>query len=192
MPEKNAIAGLAANLADNVRFLREKRGFTQSDLARLAELPRSTIASLETGSSNPTLSVLSRLALSLKVSIEELISRPRATCQKFPRGTLPIKGEGRLVMVSRLLPDPIPGMEIDRVELKPQARLKGTPHRPGTKEYFYCEAGEITLWVAGEKYGLKAGDVAAFPGDQAHSYHNDGARTAVGFGVVSITGGINP
>jgi quercetin dioxygenase-like cupin family protein len=95
-------------------------------------------------------------------------------------------------MVSRLLPDPIPGMEIDRMELKSQARLKGTPHRAGTKEYFACESGEITLWVAGEKYELKVGDVAAFPGDQPHSYHNNGVRTAVGFSVVSIMGGINP
>ena len=153
---------ISDNLAKNIRDLRNIRGLTQGKLARLASIPRSTVASLETGDANPTLSVLSQLAMSLQASIEELISAPRAVFHLFKKGDLPIKGEGKKITINKLLPDPIPGMEIDRIELQPDSRLKGVPHRSGTKEYLFCESGEITLYVGGEKLCLEKGDVAAF------------------------------
>ena len=176
---------MAANLAANLRSLRDRRSFTQMDLARLAGLPRSTIAQLETGQGNPTLAVLAQLAAAVKVSIEELLTSPHSPCQVFPRGSLPIEAKGG-ARVARLLPDPIPGMEIDRIELAAGGRMAGIPHRPGTREYLACEAGQLTLWTGGEAHRLGPGDVAAFPGDSAHSYQNEGRLVAVGFSVVTL------
>jgi quercetin dioxygenase-like cupin family protein len=77
-------------------------------------------------------------------------------------------------------------MSIDRMELAPGARLMGSPHAPGTHEYLCCERGQLVLWVAGERFELKRGAVAAFPGDQRHNYENPGRTAAVGFSVVSL------
>jgi transcriptional regulator with XRE-family HTH domain len=182
------LASLTANLAGNLRAVRERRGLTQSQLARLSGIPRSTVANIETGISNPTLSVLARLAAALRLSLEELLSAPRAPCRLYPRGTLPVesRGKGGRVRVHKLLPHPIPGMEIDRLELAPRERFAGVPHRPGTQEYLTCETGSLTLWVSGQRFDLSPGDVATFPGDQRHSYQNDGDTTAVGFSVVTL------
>jgi XRE family transcriptional regulator, regulator of sulfur utilization len=182
------VAAMAVNLAQNLRYIRQRRNLTQQDLAKLCGVPRSTVGQIETGSCNPTLSVLARVAMSLHVSIEELLSTPQARCAVFPKGTLPTssRGRGGTVQVQKLLPDPIPGMEIDRMELPPGARMTGVPHRPGTREYLCCERGQLTFWAAGERYTLAPGDVAAFQGDQAHSYQNDGAIVAVGFSVVTL------
>jgi transcriptional regulator with XRE-family HTH domain len=179
---------LAANLAANLRFIRERRRLTQDKLARLCGVPRSTIANIETGAANPTLAVLGQIAAALTLSLEELLSAPRAACQLFPKGALPVHARGRSgkTRVAKLLPHPIPGMEIDRMELGAGERMAGIPHRPGTHEYLYCESGAITLWVAGEKFELTAGDVAAFPGDQAHSYQNPLQAPSVGFSVVTL------
>jgi quercetin dioxygenase-like cupin family protein len=78
-------------------------------------------------------------------------------------------------------------MEIDRMLLPPGERITGVPHRPGTHECLYCERGSVMLWVTGEKFELTEGDVATFPGDQAHSYHNIGDTPAVGFSVVTLS-----
>lgn len=51
-------AARAANLAAHLRYVRERRGLTQAQLARLCGLPRTTVGELETGESNPTLNVL--------------------------------------------------------------------------------------------------------------------------------------
>jgi len=182
------IDALATNLASNLRYIRQQRGLTQQELAKLCGVPRSTVGQMETGSCNPTLSVLARLAQALQISIEEILSTPRARCAIFPKGTLPSasRGRGGTVRVQKLLPDPIPGMAIDRMELAPGARMTGVPHRPGTREYLSCERGQLTFWAAGEKYTLSPGDVAAFQGDQAHSYQNDGDVVAIGFSVVTL------
>jgi XRE family transcriptional regulator, regulator of sulfur utilization len=184
--EEDPSARLADHLADNLRDQRQRRDLTQKQLAQLAGIPRSTVAQLEVGG-NPTLSVLARLAAALHLSLEELLSAPRARCELFRRGSLPVSVRGRgMVTVHKLLPDPLPGMEIDRMELEPKARMVGIPHRPGTREYLACERGQIILWASGERFDLEIGDVAAFPGDQAHSYQNDGDVTAIGFSVVTL------
>ncbi len=176
---------IPARLGDNIRGLRESRGLTQDQMARLADLPRSTWASLESGAGNPTLSVLSRVAHALQVSLEELISSPRAEAAHYPSGALPRQVRTG-VEVRKLLPDPIPGMELDRLALPPGSHMTGIPHTPGTREYLACEEGEIVLAVAGERFTLRPGDVVAFRGDQRHSYHNLGARPAVGYSVVVL------
>ena len=160
---------LGGRLARNIRQLREARGRTQAELARLAALPRATWTNLESGAANPTVAVLTKVALALQVSVEELLSEPRADCEHFPRGRLPVQRRGQAIL-QKLLPHAIPGMEIDRIELPPGARMPGVPHTPGTREYLTCEAGDLTLTAAGETWHLKPGDVLAFRGDQRHGY----------------------
>jgi len=178
---------LSDNLAANLKHLRHQRSITQAQLSKRASIPRSTVATLEVGDSNPTLSVLSRLSLALQVSIEELLSTPRSLCQLFPKGTLESRARGRgKVMVSELLPDPVRGMGFERIAIEPGGRLIGVPHAAGTREYLCCERGTLTLWSSGERYVLGPGDVAAFRGDQKHSYQNSGKEPAVGFSVVAL------
>ena len=176
---------LAERLGRNVKQLREARGLTQQQIAKLADVPRATWAHLESGAANPTLGILHRAAMALQVSLEELISTPRAVCQLYAQGTLPTRSPGQAV-VRKLLPDPVPGMEIDRIEIQPGGRMTGVPHTPGTREYLTCEAGEILLVVSGERWTLSPGDVAVFRGDQRHSYHNPGKRPSVGYSVVVL------
>jgi XRE family transcriptional regulator, regulator of sulfur utilization len=176
---------LASRLARNIKLLREARGLTQQQIAKLADVPRATWAHLESGAANPTLGILHRAAAALQVSIEELISTPKAACQLYPRDSLPTRSPAQ-VLVRKLLPDPIPGMEMDRVEIQPGGRMTGVPHTPGTREYLTCESGEIQLLVSGERFHLGPGDVAVFRGDQRHSYHNPGARPAVGYSFVVL------
>lgn len=178
---------LAANLSANLRYLRQRRDLTQAAVARLAGIPRPTLALMESGSSNPTLGVLCRLSVALQVSIDELLSAPRSQCQVFRKGAIQaVKRSGGAATVQRLLPDPLPGLDIERIEIRAGGRMTGVPHRPGTREYLTCERGTIKLYTAGEEIELAAGDMVAFQGDQPHSYVNPGRDAAVGFSVVAI------
>lgn len=176
---------LADWLARNIKGLREARGATQAQLSKLAGIPRATWAHLESGASNPTLAVLHRVASALQVSLEELVSRPRASARHYPRESLPVRQRGA-GLLRKLLPDPLPGMEFDRMELPPKARIAGVPHTAGTREYLACEAGQLVLVASGERFELQTGDVVVFRGDQKHSYENPGDRTAVGYSVVLL------
>lgn len=176
---------LGDRIARNVKQLREARGLTQDQIAKLASVPRATWTNLESGEANPTVAVLNKAAAALQVTIEELLSTPRAACEFFPYGTLPQRTQGQ-AEVRKLLPHAIPGMEVDRIALPPGGRMPGVPHTPGTREYLTCETGEIVLVAAGERWALHPGDVVAFRGDQRHSYSNPGRVSAVGYSVVVL------
>src|SRR5687768_2397798 len=99
---------LGDRIARNVKQLRDARGFTHAQMAKLAGLPRATWTNLESGAANPTVSVLHKAASALQVTVEELLSTPRAAVEHFPRGTLPARARGD-AQVSKLLPHAIPG-----------------------------------------------------------------------------------
>ena len=172
------------NLAANLKRLRDTRALSQQQSADLAGIPRATWASLESGAANPTLSVLTRVAAALAVSIEELIGAPRTACQLYRADEIPARRR-QGVRLRPLVPEAIPGLEVSRMELPPGGSLTGIPHTPGTREYLTCESGHLELAAAGERWQLAPGDVLVFRGDQRHGYRNLDARgTTVAISVV--------
>lgn len=128
------------------------------------------------------------VAVALEVSLEELLAEPRVKSAFVASAQIPVRERASgLVRIFKLLPDPIPGMEIDRMEIKPGGRMIGTPHLARTKEYLTCIEGCVQVAVAGTNYQLAAGDVLAFPGDLAHSYYNPGLNLTVAVSVVVIS-----
>ncbi len=172
------------NLAGNIRRLREARNFSQQQIATLSGLPRPTWASLETGKANPTLTVLSKAATALNVSIEELIGPPRNDFQFIAANE--VRARTRQGATLRpLVPEALPGLEVSRTELAPGGHMTGVPHTTGTREYLTCERGQVELIAGGEHHLLNEGDMLVFRGDQRHSYRNpDQKRISVSISIV--------
>ncbi len=179
---------ISGHLAANLKALRSARGLSQAQAAKLAEIPRPTWAQLEGGAGNPTLHVLLRAATALAVSVEELIGPPRQSGRVYPANELRQKVRGG-VTVRELIPESLPGLQLERMELAPGAHMKGAPHTPGTREYLACERGQVALFASGERYDVAAGSVVVFRGDQKHSYQNPGRGVAVAYSVVVIAPG---
>ena len=176
---------LSGYLASILRKLREARGLTQQQIAKLAGVPRPTWANLESGAANPTLAVLSRAADALQVRIEELIEAPKAAGRLYGKDELRARKRGD-VAIRKLLPESLPGLDIERMELPPGGQMVGIPHTTGTREYLTCEYGAIELTVSGKTWRLAPGDVVVFRGDQRHSYRNPGKSPAVAYSVVAF------
>lgn len=178
---------LSRNLAERILDLRARRSLTQADLAKLASVPRSTIANLESGTGNPSLINLAKISSALNTSIEMLLTSPKALCRLIPADSIKsvIRSQGEVTIV-KLLPDPIPGMEIDKIEVNPGAKMRGVPHAAGTKEYLHCLQGEFRITVGVEIFTVLKGDVLSFPGEMHHSYESVGKAKAIGLSVVAI------
>ena len=58
---------LGALVAKNLRKIRKERGYTQDDLADLAGITKNYVGQIEREEKAPTITVLERLAKSLKV-----------------------------------------------------------------------------------------------------------------------------
>jgi transcriptional regulator with XRE-family HTH domain len=172
-------------LAANIRSLREARGLTQQHLSTRSGVPRPTWANLESGSANPTLSVLVRAASALNVSIEELIGPPRAIGRFYRADQLPVRQRSG-VSVGKVLPDALSGIDVERMVFPRGGRMGGVPHTPGSREYLFCESGKVELSASGSSWQLEPGDVVVFRGDQRHSYRNLGKAESVAFSVVLL------
>jgi transcriptional regulator with XRE-family HTH domain len=183
--DEDMATATAIHLGRNIQMLREARGQTQQQIARVAGIPRATWANLESGAANPTLAVLIKVAQALQVRLEELIEPPRRTGRLYRAASLPSRSRGP-VTVRKLLPETIAGLEIERMELPPRAAMAGVPHTAGTREYLTCERGQIELSAGGETFLLDPGDVVVFRGDQKHGYRNPGASVTVAYSVVAF------
>ncbi|MEJ7602787.1 MAG: XRE family transcriptional regulator [Kofleriaceae bacterium] len=173
------------HLANNIKALREARGLSQQQIAKLAGIPRATWTHLESGAGNPTLTVLVKVANALQIRVDELLAAPRLPARHLKASDLPTRQRGQ-VAIRKLLPEPLPGLDLERMVLPPGGRMAGVPHTPGTREYLTCERGTVELSVSGERYTLAEGDVVTFRGDQRHGYHNPGTATAVAYSVIAF------
>lgn len=177
----------ASHLARNLVSLRHARRLTQDGLAKSASVPRSTVAKLESGDGNPSLAVLVKVAGALGVPIDELLASPRARVRRWGADEVAQRSKGRGVHIRALVPEPVPDEMMEVMDFEPGAVMGGTPHLPGTREFFTCLDGRVHLMVAGERYELAAGDVLAFPGNLPHSYQNGDALSAArGVSVVVL------
>jgi len=62
----------------NVRKLREKRGWSQEELAYKAHLHRTYISGVERGVRNPTVAVLQEIAKALNVASSQLLDTAKS------------------------------------------------------------------------------------------------------------------
>ena len=177
----------ASHLARNLVSLRHTRSLTQDGLAKAAAVPRSTVANLESGAGNPSLAVLVKVAGALGVPIDELLASPRAMVRHWPAAEVGARHKGRGVTIRDLVPEPVPDEMMEVMDFAPAAVMGGTPHLPGTREFFTCLSGRVNLMVAGDRHELAEGDVLAFPGNLPHSYQNaDALAPARGISVVVL------
>ena len=178
---------VATHLARNLASLRYSRALTQDALARAAAVPRSTIANLESGVGNPSLTVLVKVANALAVPLDELTAAPRAKVRRWSAVDVATQSRGRGVTMRALVPEPVPDELLTLMEFAPGASMRGTPHLPGTREFFTCLAGRVSIFVVGERYELGEGDVLGYPGNVAHAYQTPDPRgPARGVSVVIL------
>jgi transcriptional regulator with XRE-family HTH domain len=171
-----------ANLATNLKRLREEKGLTQQELSDLSKVPRPTVAHLESGSANPTIGVLLRVASGLQVPLEQLLRAPSADVVHYPHGSLPIlKRAG--VTVRQLMPNPNANVAIERIELAQGSRHSARPAKPGTRRFFACEHGELQLSIGAQSFIMKSGDVLILVAEESHDCLNRGRRTAIAYSV---------
>lgn len=134
----------STRLAANLKRLREEAGLSQKALAEQSGVPRPTIAHLEAGQANPTLSVALKVATALGVSVDGLVDPGEAPVVVLSPRTLPTERTSRLRRVQVLAGSTVRDPTIERITLKAGGRVHVVPsaHSPGV---VFCERGDFTL-----------------------------------------------
>ena len=119
----------------NLRDQREAKGLTQQELSDRSGVPRPTLAHLESGQGNPTLSVLSKVAAALGTGIEALVAASKPKVRVMARSDLPCEERGGVEL--RSLGGDL-GIGFERWEIARGARLERGAGRNGERRVVVC------------------------------------------------------
>ncbi len=155
----NMSDGTSTLLSSNLKRLREDAGLSQKALAEQSGVPRPTIAHLESGQANPTLSVVLKVASALGVGVNDLVEPEEAKVVIFGTRTLPVTKTSRVRRVqlaeAGMLRDPT----LERIVVKAGSRLPIVAHGQGPA-VLCVERGDFTLILGNAEYPLPVEAVA--------------------------------
>lgn len=146
-------------LSANLKRLREAAGLSQKALAEQSGVPRPTIAHLESGQANPTLSVAIKVAAALGVGVDGLIEPGPAPITVLGPRTLPTQRTSRVRRVQLSGAGQLRDPQFERVVIKAASRLRvaASEHAPAL---VICERGQFVLAAAQSEATLTAEFVA--------------------------------
>ena len=173
-------AELAQRVAINLRERRRTRSMSLDDLAASSGVSRAALSQIETLKSNPSLSVLWKIAVGLGIPFSELLGDAGPTVNLLRRADSQVlrSADGRLE--SRPITPAGFSRDVEVYELRLSGRSShaAEAHAIGTKELIVVLAGLLRMHVANDKYDLSPGDSLAFPADRPHIYENPGGGEA--------------
>jgi transcriptional regulator with XRE-family HTH domain len=180
----------AQAVGERVRALREAMDLSLRDLAERTGVSAPMLSQVERGETSPTLSVATKIAAGLELSLSQLlrldeVSHVVVTRRADRRGR---RRDGH--RIEELTP-PLPGQraELSLHALDPGASTGGPGdppiHEPGSRETIYVNSGRAALVLDGERYELAEGDAVTFDADLPHHFENDGDDPAEMLAVVA-------
>ncbi len=180
-------------VSDGIKQIRAAHNLTQTELADMAGIPRATLANMEKDTSNPSITVVVKVARALGVQVEDLVTKQHSLkVTKINRKDMPItrQDDGNYIS-TRVSPLNASDVQINEVSMMPGCTTRGKPHPVGSHEFFLCLEGTASLEIVDVKFEVEAGDTIYFPGNLPHNYGNSGLKPVHAVSVVRINKGKN-
>src|SRR5437763_13001547 len=172
-------------IGPRVRALREAMNLSLRDLGERTGVSAPMLSQVERGETSPTLTVASRIAAGLELSLSQLLRldegegvtvvrradrRPggsRARGHSYELVTAALPGQRAEVSVHTLAPGAVTGGPDDP-----------PMHEPGSRETTVVTSGRLRLVCNGSGYDLDEGDSVTFYADLPHHFENPGPGDA--------------
>ncbi len=175
-------------VCEGIKQLRTFHNLTQTELADMAGIPRATLSNIEKKDSNPTITVVVKVAKALGVQVEDLITEhSSAIVTDVKRKDMQVtrQDEGNFVS-ARVSPTNVPHIQINDINMLAGCNTRGKPHPDGSHEFFFCLEGTANLTIADEQFEVEPGNLIYFPGNLPHDYINNGIKPAHAISIVYI------
>jgi transcriptional regulator with XRE-family HTH domain len=180
------------NVGPRVRALREAMDLSLRDLAARSGVSAQMLSQVERGETSPTLSVASRIATGLELSLSQLLRLDEGGSVTVVRSAeRRTGGATERGHAYEILTPPLPGQraELSLHTLAPGAATGGPSdppmHEPGSRETAVVTHGELRLVCDGAVHELSTGDAVTFDADLPHHFENPGRDDARFLAVVA-------
>src|SRR4051794_40793343 len=153
-------ADMARQVAANLREKRKTRGLSLDQLAAASGVSRAALSQIETCKSNPSLSVLWKIAVGLGLPFSELLGDAGPGANLLRRGDAQVlrSADGRLE--SRPIAPAGFSRDIEVYELRLAGRSThaAEAHGAGTTELIVVLSGLLRMHVGSDRFDLSPGD----------------------------------
>lgn len=187
-PRRAAVVGdelgaaeLARRVAESLRKFRQDRQLSLDDLANRSGVSRAALSQIEGRRTNPTLSVLWKIAVGLEIPFIDLLGDSGDAAIRVLRSgdASPLRSADGRTESRMLSPGGAnTGTEVFELRFLPRAVHKSEPHARGTTETLIVLSGNLRLNVDGATQDVAAGDSVFFRADVGHTYENPTGREA--------------
>ena len=159
-------------IAASLRRERERHGISLTELARRANLAKSTLSQLEAGVGNPSIETVWALAVALDIPFSTLVDPPQEPVYVIRAGEGNVLRSDHAPFEAVLLSACPPGARRDLhvMTAEPGGARDAHAHIRGTTEHLVVASGRWRAGPTGDEVELGPGDYARFPGDRGHSY----------------------
>lgn len=166
------LQNIAETLALNVKENREKKGLSISQLAKMANIGKSTLSVLETGKGNPNIETIWSLATALEIPFGQLINEKDEKVVSVKKGEgISVLTQAQTMQAELLVSRPLrSGFDVFQIKLKGNSRMISQPHKIGTNEIVIAIKGDLTIGPVSAPISLKEGDTAFFSASTSHIY----------------------
>jgi transcriptional regulator with XRE-family HTH domain len=157
---------LDVRLAERLAGLRVERGWSLEELARRAEISRSTLSRLERGEISPTAALLNKLCAVYERTMSRLLAEVESEPpQLVEAGAQPVWRDEQSGFVRRSVSPPYPGLRGEVVEgvLRPGTDIGyDQPSIPGLEQHIWVLEGTLEITANGRPHTVAAGDCLRF------------------------------
>jgi transcriptional regulator with XRE-family HTH domain len=168
-----------ALVAASIRRERERAGLTLTELARRANIAKSTLSQLESGTGNPSVETLWAIGVALDVSFGRLLEPPSQPVRVVRAGEGPVTYADASPYAATLLASTRPHSRCDlhRIAAEPGGVRRSEPHMAGVVEHVVVVSGRASLGPRDAPVELGPGDYVSYPGDAPHVFEALAADT---------------
>ena len=181
-------AELARQVAESLRHHRRTQQLSLDDLAQRSGVSRAALSQIEGARTNPTLSVLWKIAVGLGMPFHELLGTQAGSGPRVLRaGDTPALRTASGQMESRLLSPggSAPGVEVYELKLTPRGSHPSEPHSTGTTETVVVLTGALRMIIEDQVFDLATGDSIFFNADVPHTYESRSSHATRLLNVIS-------
>ncbi|HKO94322.1 MAG TPA: XRE family transcriptional regulator [Polyangiaceae bacterium] len=183
-------AELARQVAESLRRHRKTQQLSLDDLAQRSGVSRAALSQIEGARTNPTLSVLWKIAVGLGMPFQELVGSHTSGGPRVLRaGDTPALRTASGQMESRLLSPggAAPGVEVYELRLAPKGSHPSEPHSVGTTETVVVLTGALRMIVDDQAFELATGDSIFFNADVRHVYESRSSHATRCINIIGYT-----
>lgn len=173
-------ADLGRRVAANMRDRRKARGMSLDELAQASGVSRAALSQIETNKSNPSLTVLWKIAVGFGIPFSELLGERRETVAILRRSDTQVlrSADGKFESRPLAPSGAAPFVELYELRLQARASHASEAHAVGTREILVVLSGALRMHVGESVHELGAGDSVFFAADEPHVYENPGSSEA--------------